>query len=78
MHNCGAACSILILYLSSYIPGGSSKFGAFTIENKAGGESSLQYRLFINGEERWNTTIEAPPAVKKIGLGAMIKERLRF
>ena len=48
--------------LDRYIPGGMSKFGAFTIENIAG-ESTLQYRLFINGEETWSTLIAQPPVV---------------
>ncbi|CAG9954174.1 unnamed protein product [Clonostachys rosea f. rosea IK726] len=43
-----------------YIPSGTSKFGSFTIEN-TDGESSLLYRLFIDGKERWNTTVVAPP-----------------
>jgi alkaline phosphatase D len=43
-----------------YIPSGTSKFGSFTIENIAG-QSSLQYRLYIDGEETWTTTIVAPP-----------------
>ena len=42
-----------------YIPGGSSKFGAFTIENIEG-ESVLHYRLFIDGQERWTTDVVAP------------------
>lgn len=37
-----------------------SKFGSFTIEEEDG-ESKLLYRLFISGEEKWNTTIAAPP-----------------
>ncbi|TQV93146.1 alkaline phosphatase [Cordyceps javanica] len=45
-----------------YIPSGSSKFGAFTIEN-IDGESSLQYQLYVDGKEAWNTTlIAAEPA----------------
>jgi alkaline phosphatase D len=37
-----------------------SKFGAFTIEEEDS-DSKLLYRLFISGEEKWNTTITAPP-----------------
>jgi alkaline phosphatase D len=37
-----------------------SKFGSFTIEEEDG-ESKLLYRLFISGDEKWNTTITAPP-----------------
>ena len=45
--------------IHSYIPSGSSKFGAFTIENIAG-ESALQYRLYINGKERWTYDLVSP------------------
>ncbi|KAJ6783013.1 hypothetical protein PWT90_09192 [Aphanocladium album] len=41
-----------------YIPSGSSKFGAFTIENVEG-ESTLQYQLYVDGKEAWNTTLIA-------------------
>jgi alkaline phosphatase D len=44
---------------SSYIPSGSSKFGAVTIENIAG-ESALQYRLYIDGKERWTYDLVSP------------------
>lgn len=43
-----------------YHHSGMSKFGAFTIEEEDG-DSKLLYRLFISGEEKWNTTITAPP-----------------
>ncbi|PFH57161.1 hypothetical protein XA68_15421 [Ophiocordyceps unilateralis] len=44
-----------------YIPAGTSKFGAFTIQNMAG-KSTLDYQLFIDGQERWSMRIfEAPP-----------------
>lgn len=43
-----------------YIPGGISKFGSFTME-KDGDKSTLQYRLFIDGNETWSTVVEAPP-----------------
>ncbi|KAH8177269.1 phoD-like phosphatase domain-containing protein [Sarocladium implicatum] len=43
-----------------YIPWGGSKFGAFTMENM-GGQATLQYRLFINGKERWETVLLAAP-----------------
>ncbi|CAM1508185.1 Fc.00g050330.m01.CDS01 [Cosmosporella sp. VM-42] len=45
----------------NYIPGGSSKFGSFTIE-KVDSVSTLLYRLFIDGKEVWNTVVNAPPA----------------
>lgn len=41
-----------------YIPSGTSKFGAFTIEN-IDGESTLQYQLYVDGKETWNTTLIA-------------------
>lgn len=65
----GTSCSsksAAILYLwttvdafARYIPSGTSKFGALTIESIAG-ESVLQYRLFIDGQERWSTHIVSP------------------
>ncbi|SPQ21191.1 9985ff18-d1dd-4c40-a304-c4ecf9de5ce7 [Thermothielavioides terrestris] len=50
--------------LVKYIHKGNSKFGAITIENLEGGEqSSLKYRLFIDGAEVWNTVVLSPPPV---------------
>ncbi|ATY61542.1 alkaline phosphatase family [Cordyceps militaris] len=50
-----------------YIPAGSSKFGAFTIEN-IDGESSLHYQLYVDGKEAWNTTlVAANPASSSSG-----------
>ncbi|KAK1778385.1 PhoD-like phosphatase-domain-containing protein [Copromyces sp. CBS 386.78] len=47
-----------------YINKGNSKFGAITIENLEGGDhSSLKYRLFVDGEEVWNTVVLSPPVV---------------
>lgn len=43
---------------SRYIPSGTSKFGAFTIEN-INGDSSLHYQLYIDGKKAWNTTLVA-------------------
>ncbi|KAK3359747.1 PhoD-like phosphatase-domain-containing protein [Lasiosphaeria hispida] len=46
-----------------YINEGNSKFGAITIENlEQGDQSSLKYRLFIDGAEVWNTVVLSPPA----------------
>jgi alkaline phosphatase D len=46
-----------------YINQGNSKFGAITIENlEDGTESSLKYRLFVDGVEAWNTVVLSPPA----------------
>ncbi|KAF4580291.1 alkaline phosphatase family protein [Ophiocordyceps camponoti-floridani] len=47
-----------------YIPAGTSKFGAFTIQNIAG-KSTLDYRLFIDGQETWSTRIFEAPAPEK-------------
>ncbi|KAJ9139447.1 Alkaline phosphatase D [Pleurostoma richardsiae] len=45
-----------------YINKGNSKFGAVTIENLAeGDQSSLKYRLFVDGVETWNTVVLSPP-----------------
>ncbi|KAK4179531.1 PhoD-like phosphatase-domain-containing protein [Triangularia setosa] len=47
--------------LVKYIHKGNSKFGAITIENLEGGDqSSLKYRLFVDGEEVWNTVLLSP------------------
>lgn len=45
-----------------YINKGNSKFGAITIENlEEGDQSSLKYRLFVDGQEVWNTVVLSPP-----------------
>lgn len=47
-----------------YIYKGNSKFGAITIENLEDGEqSSLKYRLYVDGVEVWNTVVLSPPPV---------------
>lgn len=51
---------IVLTVIKRYHHSGMSKFGSFTIEEEDG-ESKLLYRLFISGEEKWNTTITAPP-----------------
>ncbi|RYP73294.1 hypothetical protein DL771_003723 [Monosporascus sp. 5C6A] len=44
-----------------YINSGNSKFGAITIEkHMEGDQSSLLYRIFIDGVERWNTVVLSP------------------
>lgn len=46
-----------------YINAGYSKFGAITIEKEPESDkSSLNYRLFVDGVEAWNTTILSPEA----------------
>lgn len=48
-----------------YINKGNSKFGAITIENlEEGGQSSLKYRLFVDGVETWNTVVLSPPVAE--------------
>jgi len=48
--------------LVKYIHRGNSKFGAITIENlEQGDQSSLKYRLYVNGEEVWNTVVLSTP-----------------
>ena len=60
---------VLIRY--RYIPKGNSKFGSFTFENIAG-QPTLQYRLYIQGKETWDTLVTAPPAAKSENtLGAL-------
>lgn len=50
-----------------YIHKGNSKFGAVTIETfEQGDQSSLKYRLFVDGVEKWNTAIlSSPPVVEE-------------
>ena len=48
-------------FFGRYIYKGNSKFGAITIENMEGGtQSSLKYRLYVDGEEVWNTVLLSP------------------
>lgn len=73
---------IFLTFISRYIPGGTSKFGSFTIENIAG-ESTLHYRLFIDGRETWGTTVTAPSVNEKaesgqIRIPSSIWDRLWF
>ncbi|KAB5575499.1 PhoD-like phosphatase-domain-containing protein [Coniochaeta sp. 2T2.1] len=49
-----------------YINKGNSKFGAITIETHEGGvQSSLKYRLFVDGKEVWNTVVLSSPPVEQ-------------
>lgn len=50
-----------------YINTGNTKFGAVTIKygNATDAQSSLEYRLFLDGTESWNTTILSPVALEK-------------
>ncbi|KAG8669689.1 hypothetical protein FPOAC2_09032 [Fusarium poae] len=46
--------------MMSYIPGGQSKFGSFSIDKLEDNRSSLYYTLYVDGEETWKATIQAP------------------
>ena len=49
-----------------YINKGNSKFGAITIEAHEGGvQSSLKYRLYVDGKEVWNTVVLSSPPVEQ-------------
>ncbi|KAJ9151573.1 Alkaline phosphatase D [Coniochaeta hoffmannii] len=56
-----------------YINKGNSKFGAVTIETHEGGvQSSLKYRLFVDGKEVWNTVVlSSPPVEQDKGFGSI-------
>ncbi|KAG6009382.1 hypothetical protein E4U21_002692 [Claviceps maximensis] len=60
-----------------YIPAGRSKFGSFTIDN-ANGQSTLEYRLYIDGVERWTTQIVQPFEIGESKTGTSFWDRLRF
>jgi len=62
-----------------YIHKGNSKFGAITIENLEGGDqSSLKYRLFIDGKEAWNTVLLSPAKRQYGSSGGSFWGRLGF
>ncbi|KAI9793431.1 MAG: hypothetical protein M1816_000324 [Peltula sp. TS41687] len=46
-----------------YVPDGNSKFGAIDIRvpEEGDGESTLEFRLFVDGKERWNHVLGSPP-----------------
>jgi len=44
-----------------YIPNGQSKLGAITIEDAATDQSSLKFRLYVNGAEEWSSVLLSPP-----------------
>ncbi|PTD04966.1 hypothetical protein FCULG_00001541 [Fusarium culmorum] len=46
--------------MMSYIPGGKSKFGSFSIDKLEDNRSSLYYTLYIDGKETWKATVQAP------------------
>ncbi|KAF7936470.1 uncharacterized protein EAE97_007836 [Botrytis byssoidea] len=45
-----------------YIPGGNSKLGAITIEDTASDQSTLKFRLYVDGREAWSSLLLSPPA----------------
>lgn len=62
-----------------YIYKGNSKFGAITIENLEGGDqSSLKYRLYVDGEEVWNTVVLSPPPPATDKTGGSFWDRLKI
>jgi alkaline phosphatase D len=61
-----------------YIYKGNSKFGAITIESLGdGAQSSLKYRLFVDGVETWDTVILSPEPVAGAKLGGGFWERFK-
>lgn len=63
--------------MSSYIPSGTSKFGSFTIEN-VDGRSTLRYRLFIDGVERWTAQLTEAPVPEGTKASGSVWDRIRF
>lgn len=61
----------------NFIPADSFKFGVFTIENIAG-ESTLEYRLYIDGQERRCTLLAAPPAPEGVKAGGSFWDKFKF
>jgi alkaline phosphatase D len=49
-----------------------------TIENRADGErSSLFYRLYVDGEEKWNTVVVTPELVDGVKPTVSFWDRVR-
>ncbi|KAG9244942.1 alkaline phosphatase family protein-like protein [Calycina marina] len=44
-----------------YIPLGNSKVGAITIEEASTDQSSLKFRLYVDGMETWSSVLLSPP-----------------
>ncbi|KAK0727334.1 PhoD-like phosphatase-domain-containing protein [Lasiosphaeria miniovina] len=62
-----------------YIHKGNSKFGAITIENlKQDSQSSLKYRLFVDGVEVWNTVVLSPPPISEGKFTGSFWDRLKL
>ncbi|KAG6034708.1 hypothetical protein E4U41_006426 [Claviceps citrina] len=60
-----------------YIPSGRSKFASFTIEN-VNGQSTLDYRLYIDGVERWTTQLVQPADIEDSKTGWSFWDRLKL
>lgn len=63
--------------MGSYISSGTSKFGSFTIENIAG-KSTMRYRLYINGKEKWTTLLVEPKPASGSGAGGSFWDRFKL
>ncbi|KAF7872510.1 hypothetical protein EAF04_003431 [Stromatinia cepivora] len=46
-----------------YVPGGNSKLGAITIENTTSDQSTLRFRLYVDGHEVWSSILLSAPAI---------------
>ncbi|KAG6318063.1 hypothetical protein E4U22_005734 [Claviceps purpurea] len=60
-----------------YIPSGHSKFGSFTIDN-VDGQSTLEYRLYIDGVERWTKRIVQTGIIGESSSGASLWDRVKL
>ncbi|KAI1824764.1 PhoD-like phosphatase [Xylaria intraflava] len=60
-----------------YINFGNSKFGSVTIEKFSDEQSSLNYTVYIDGENAWNTTVFSPIVAQATRVGASLWDRLR-
>ncbi|KAI5865577.1 alkaline phosphatase family protein [Durotheca rogersii] len=60
-----------------YINVGNSKFGAVTIEKQAESEQSrLNYTIYIDGVDKWNTVILSPPPLQPVRTATSLWNRL--
>ncbi|KAK2589583.1 hypothetical protein QQS21_012743 [Conoideocrella luteorostrata] len=60
-----------------YIASGKSKFGSFTIED-VDGQSTLEYRLYIDGAERWTTQLVQATSAEDSTTGGYFWDRIKF
>lgn len=68
---------IVCLQKRRYIPSGHSKFGSFTIDN-VDGQSTLEYRLYIDGVERWTKRIVQTGIIGESSSGASLWDRVKL